>query len=557
MTAMPWCFNVRTSNGARGRAAAILILVLAAAGLGCGGGSPESSGTGLIVSEGIAEPKHLVPSNTSESEGAAVLDALFTPLVDYDRENRPVELAAASISSTDSRVWTIALKPGWTFHNGEPVTADSYINAWNAGAFGPNAHDSNSFFDKIAGYADLNPADARTAPAAKKLSGLVKKDDLTFEVTLAQPYVNFKSMLGYTAFLPLPKAAFDDVANNRLAASAEQAPIGQGPFKMKGTWQHDQLIETEVFADYAGPVKPKVAGIAFKIYQQMPTQYQDLLAGQLDLVKLIPIENMSTAKADLGERFHQSPSSVIQILAFPTFDRRYSKLDIRKAISMAIDRDEIVHAIFLDSQVSLRAFVAPTVPGYRENTCGEACQYNPAKAKALFEAAGGAAAVGGKVEIAYNVDGGHKPWVDATCNQIKKNLGVDCVGNPQPKFAELLAKLKKKQPVGAFRMGWIFDYPVMENYLGPMYGTNGSSNYYGYSNPQFDGLLMSGDKAASPADSIKYYQQAEDLLTRDLPVLPLRYMQNTFGHSTRVTNVTMDLFNRIELLKVEPAASGR
>src|SRR5215213_11845489 len=102
---------------------------------------------------------------------------------------------------------------------------------------------------------------------------------------------------------------------------------------------------------------------------------------------------------------------------------------------MAIDRDEIAHTIFLDSQTSLRSFVSPVVPGYRANTCGEACEFNPAKAKALFQSAGGAAAVGGRIAITYNVDGRHKPWVDATCNQIRKNLGVECAGNPEPKFS--------------------------------------------------------------------------------------------------------------------------
>ena len=77
--------------------------------------------------------------------------------MDYDEHYRPYEVAAKSITTTDNRVWTITLKDGWTFHNGEKVTADSYINAWNAGAWGPNAHDGNSFFDKIVGYADLNP----------------------------------------------------------------------------------------------------------------------------------------------------------------------------------------------------------------------------------------------------------------------------------------------------------------------------------------------------------------------------------------------------------------
>jgi oligopeptide transport system substrate-binding protein len=503
------------------------------------------------VSIGIGEPKSLIPSRANEANAGDVLEALFTKLVDYDAQQRPVELAAESITSRDNRVWTIRLRPDWTFHNGEPVTADSYINAWNAGAWGPNAHEANYFYEKIEGYADLNPVDARTPPAARKLSGLKKIDELTFEVTLAAPYVNFKSMLGYTAFFPLPLAAFEDVDNNVISPRYQEAPIGQGPFRMQGSWQHDQLIEMVRYEDYVGPVRPKVAGLAFKIYQQQTTQYQDLLAGQLDIQSQIPLENIGSARADLGERFKQSPSSTIQFLAFPTFDPRFSKPEIRRAISMAIDRDEIINALFLRSQLPLRSFVSPIVPGYREDICGEACQFNPAAAKALFESAGGATAVGGRIEIAYNVDGGHKPWVDATCNQIRTHLGVTCVGNPQPKFSELLTKVRAKEPVGLFRLGWIFDYPAIENYLGPVYTTTGSSNYYGYSNPEFDRLVATGDAAATPEEALVHYQQAEDILVQDMPVVPLRYSQNNFGHSTRVKNVELDLFSRVKYLQLE------
>lgn len=521
---------------------------------GCGGA--ERAGRGdrsdaFIVSIGIAEPQSLIPSNSTQASGAEVLNALFAPLVDYDANATPYEVAAESITTRDNRVWIVKLRPGWTFHNGEPVTADSYINAWNAGAWGPNAHNANYFFSKIAGYEDLNPVDARTKPKARKLSGLRRIDDLTFEVTLSEPYNNFRAMLGYTAFYPLPLAAFSDLDRNEIDPRFQEAPIGQGPFKMKGVWQHDQLIETVRYENYAGAVKPKVDGIAFKIYQTLTTQYQDLLAGQLDVVPQIPIENLGGAAADLGERFRQSPSSTIQILAFPTFDPRFGKPEIRRSISMAIDRDAIVDTLFLGSQKTLRSFVSPIVPGYRENTCGEACEFNPAKARELFERSGGRRAVGERIEIAYNVDGGHKPWVDATCNQIEANLGVECVGNPQPKFAELLTKARRREPLGMFRMGWIFDYPAMENYLGPLYSTRGSSNYYGYSNPEFDALLQRGYAAATPQEAIALYQRAEDLLARDLPVLPLRYSQNTFGHSTRVRNVELTLFNRTDILKIE------
>src|SRR5581483_12372331 len=93
--------------------------------------SPHSSNPNGVVSIGIAEPEHLIPSNVSDISGGQVLQALFTPLVTYDKDAKPVEAQAASITTADSRVWRIRLKPGYTFHNGEPVTVDSYIRAWN------------------------------------------------------------------------------------------------------------------------------------------------------------------------------------------------------------------------------------------------------------------------------------------------------------------------------------------------------------------------------------------------------------------------------------------
>src|SRR3712207_2194762 len=91
---------------------------------GCsGGGSDEPEATSNTVIIGIGEPQHLIPSNTTESSGAQVLAALYYPLVDFDAQNNPVLVAAESIESPDNKVWTVKLKPGFTFHNGEPFTA--------------------------------------------------------------------------------------------------------------------------------------------------------------------------------------------------------------------------------------------------------------------------------------------------------------------------------------------------------------------------------------------------------------------------------------------------
>jgi oligopeptide transport system substrate-binding protein len=525
-------------------------LGLAACGSGGNGGSGKSN-PNAAVSIQIGEPQHLVPTNTTETSGSQVLAGLFSPLVDYDAQNKPYEVAAQSVASSDNKVWTIKLKDGFTFHNGQKVTSDDYINAWNYGAYAPNGQGASYFFEKIAGYDDLQSVDpdgdgpkAAPAPKAKTMSGLKKVDDQTFTVTLSQPYIDFKTMLGYTAFYPLPKAAFS--APGVLKDSYEQAPIGQGPFKMKGTWQHDAKIEVERYDAYPAE-KPKVQGVEFRIYQQLSAAYADVLGDNLDVIPTIPTENMSSAAADLGDRYKTSPMSSFQFLAFPTFDKNFSSPDVRKAISMAIDRDEITKSVFKGSQQPARSFVSPVLPGYRDNTAGAAGNFNPTEAKKLYQAASGPA----KITISYNGDGGHKDWVDATCNQLKANLGVDCVGSAEPKFADLLTKVEKKQPVGLFRMGWVMDYPSMEDYLGPLYSTNGSSNYYGYSNPEFDKLVKEGSAAPTQQEAIKKYQQAEDILAKDMPVIPLRFGQNVYGSSTKVKNVEMDLFQNVNLTKIE------
>jgi peptide/nickel transport system substrate-binding protein/oligopeptide transport system substrate-binding protein len=527
-----------------------LAATLGLAACGSGGDSGESD-PNATVSVQIAEPQHLISTNTNDSSGNQVLSALFTPLVDYDEQNKPFEVAAESVNSTDNLTWTIKLKDGYTFHNGEKVTADSYINAWNYGAYAPNGQGNSYFFEKIAGYEDLQSKDPdgdgpqkAPEPKAKTMTGLKKVDDLTFTVTLAKPYSEFKTVLGYTAFYPLPAAAFS--APGVIKDGYEDAPIGNGPFKMKGTWQHDAKVEVERYDAFPGE-KPKIAGAEFRIYQQLTAAYADVLSDNLDVDVTVPTESLSTAATDLGDRFQQSPNSSFQFVAFPTFEEEFSKPDVRKAISMAIDRDEITKSIFKDSQISARSFVSPVVAGYRDDTCGEACEFNPAKAKELYQAAGGPA----ELKITYNGDGGHKDWVDATCNQLKANLGVECVGAAEPKFSDLLTKVEGKQPVGLIRMGWLMDYPSMENYLGPLYTTNGSSNYYGYSNPEFDRLVQEGTTAATPDEAVKKYQQAEDILATEMPVIPLRFGQNVYAHSTRVKNVEVDLFQVVDMTKIE------
>jgi oligopeptide transport system substrate-binding protein len=159
------------------------------------------------------------------------------------------------------------------------------------------------------------------------------------------------------------------------------------------------------------------------------------------------------------------------------------------------------------------------------------------------------------VQITYNADGGHKEWVEATCIQLNRNLGIKCVAQAESKLADLLTKVRGKTPgVGMFRLGWVMDYPSMEDYLTPLYSTHGSSNYYGYNNADFDKLVTQGAQQPSADASLKIYQQAEDILAQDLPVIPLRFSQNNFVFSTNVQNVTMDLYGYVNLTEITTSA---
>ncbi|GAA2489835.1 ABC transporter substrate-binding protein [Winogradskya consettensis] len=521
---------------------------------GCsGGGSDDTDASSNSVIIGISEPQHLIPSNTTETSGAQVLAALFYPLVDFDDQNKPELVAAESISSDDNKVWTVKLKPGFTFSNGEAVTSDSYIQAWNYGAYGPNGQGASYFFERIEGYADLQSVDPdgedgpqkAPEPKAKSLTGLKKVDDTTFTVSLTAPFTGWESVMGYSAFYPLPNAAFS--APGVIADGFEDAIVGNGPFKMKGTWQHDSQIEVEKVDGFKGTV-PKIDGINFKIYQDQKAEYADLTAGNLDVQSSIPIESLAAAPGDLGDRFQKSPSSSFQFVGFPTFQKEFQDVNVRRALSMAINRQEMTDQIFLGSQSPATGFVSPAVAGYRDNVCGENCTYNAAEAKALWAAAPTAPK---KIQITYNADGGHKAWVDAMCNQIKQSLAIECTGVGEPKFADLLTKVEKKSPVGLIRLGWVMDYPLMENYLGPLYGTGGSSNYYGYSNKKFDDLVAEGSKAATPEEAITKWQAAEDILATDMPVIPLRFGQNVYGFSEKVSNVKVDTQTRVDLYNIE------
>ena len=514
---------------------AALALTLSA----CGGGSNETAGGegdgSYVVTANTTEPQNgLLPANTNEVGGGRVMDLIFTGLVSYDAKGAPVNELAESIETEDSQNYTIKLKAGQTFSDGSPVTAASFVDAWNFGAAAKNAQLNSYFFESIKGFDEVNKEGSKK----DEMEGLKVVDDTTFTVELSQPESDFPLRLGYTAFMPLPEAAFED------PKAFGEKPIGNGPYKLT-EWNHDVNLKLEVNESYEGPREAQNGGIDFKVYQSTDSAYSDLLSNNLDVLDQIPPSSLASYETDLGDRSVNSPYAGNATITIPGYLDHFKQGEEgnlrRAAISRAIDRQLIIDKVYQGGKVKADDFTAPVLEGYSADIPGsEVLDFDAAEAKKLWEQADEISKwdSGDEFSIGYNVDGaGNKEYVEAVVNQLKSNLGINAVAQPFSSFKELREKVTSYKMTGAFRTGWQADYPSLYNFLGPLFGTGAGSNDGKYSSKEFDDKLAEGLSATDPAEGAKIFNEAQEILFKDLPAIPLWYQAVQGGWSENVDNV--------------------
>lgn len=522
-----------------------------------GGDAPErrdaaaaaATDSDAVISYNLTEPANaLVPGDTTEVGGMAVVGALFTGLVAYDPATAaPRNAVAESITSTDSRVWTIKLKPGWQFQDGTRVTAKSFVDAWNYTAYSPNLMKSASYMSHIEGFKQVNNATAdgrqpATLPTAKQMSGLRVVDDQTFTVTLSAPFSAFDLQVGYAAFFPMPASFFAD------RKAFEARPVGNGPFEFVSYTRGKNLV-VKRFDRYSGAQRPKIGGIDYRFYTDLDKAYADVVADKLDYLSFTPWT------ATQGNRIEKDlPSSRrvaykylgYQAIAFPLFDKRYANKQLRQAISMAIDRPALITQIFNGARVPADGLVPPNVRGYVPNQCGELCTYQPQKAKQLFDASG----FTGTITLTSNVDSGNREWVEVVCRSIQETLKNPCVFKPQTTLGALRSALNNRSIRDIYRTAWVAGYPSIENFLNPLFRTNGASNVGQYANPKVDDLLTRADVEATQDQANALYQEAERVALQDMQTVPIWYQSATAAWSSRLRDVQPTMFRELDLFTV-------
>ncbi|AFJ33387.1 peptide ABC transporter substrate-binding protein [Mycobacterium intracellulare] len=506
---------------------------------GCGGGvlSPD-----LVVVNGGEPPNPLIPTGTNDSQGGRILDRLFAGLMSYDATGHPSPEVAQSIDTTDNVNYRVVLKPGWTFTDGSPVTAHSFVDAWNYGALSTNGQLQQSFFSPIDGFDAVAGLTGDGKPTATTMSGLRVINDLEFTVRLKAPTIDFRMRLGHSAFYPLPRAAFRD------RSAFGQHPIGNGPYQLAEgpdgpAWEHNVRIDLRPNPGYRGNRRPHNKGLRFEFYANLDTAYADLLSGNLDVLDTIPPSALPVYKRDLGDKVTSGPAainlSLDTPLRLPHFGGEEGRLR-RLALSAAINRAQISRQIFVDTRSPARDFTARSLPGFDPNIAGnDALDFNPGRARQLWAQADAISAWSGRYAIAYNADAGHQDWVDAVANSIKNVLGIDAAGAPQPTFAGFRTQITNRSIATAFRAGWQGDYPSMIEFLAPLFATGAGSNDVGYSSREFDAALATAEAAPDIAQATRLANDAQRILFHDMPVVPLWNYISVLGWSAEVSNVTV------------------
>jgi len=519
-------------------------VALVATGCGGDGGSGGSGGGSGVLTASWGDPQNpLEPANTNEVQGGKVLDMTFRGLKRYDPETgKANDMLADKIETSDSQNFTVTVKDGWTFSNGEKVTAKSFVDAWNYAASLKNNQKNAYFFSYIDGFAKTHPEDG-SAQTADTLSGLKVTGPLTFTIKLSQKFSTFPDTLGYNAFVPLPQTFYTD------HAGWLKKPVGNGPYTIDSYTKGSQM-SLKKRDDYPGADKAQNDGVTLKVYTDNNTAYTDLMAGNLDLVDDVPASQLKNVKSDLGDRYLNTPAGIIQTLAFPFYDKNWNKAGsekVRQGLSMAINRQQITDTIFEKTRTPATDWTSPVLGetgGYKAGLCGDACKYDPAAAKKLIQEGGGLP--GGQVKISYNADtGSHKQWVDAVCNSINNALGNDkaCVGNPVGTFADFRNQITQHKMSGPFRAGWQMDYPLIQNFLQPLYYTDASSNDGQWSNKDFDKLVDSANAETDTGKAVDDFQKAEEVLRDNMGAIPLWYQNGSAGYSDRLSNVKLNPFS--------------
>lgn len=512
------------------------------------GDEPQQGGS---MSFYIGEPAYIDPYNAQETEGMQVTQVLFDSLTDFDELDPSKVIASAAESwepNADATVWTFKLNPNGKYSDGTAVKAQDFVFAWNR-IVNPNTINTSTgnpdpsvigyHLGYIAGYDDV------VGGKATEMSGLKAVDDTTLEVTLSQPFADFEYVVAHPSLGPVPeKFVMEGVpsGSGETTVSYGDMPIGNGPFKMAEPWKHNQYIKVVRNDNYYAD-KPYLDGVEFKIFKDPETAYTEFEAGNLDFTqigegKIKDAETKYGLSADgytvnPGEQVLLGAETSTYFLILNNNDELLKNKDLRRAISLAVNRQAICDVVFEGTREPADNILPPGIAGYEEGAWAEA-KYDVEAAKKALADAGYPEGKGlDTLQLSFNSGGGHEKIMELVQADLKA-IGV----NTEFSSADFPVYLKQldegKHQVA--RLGWVADYPIAYNFLYALFDSNSGDNKSAYKNPAVDSAIADAEKITDSAERLAAFQEISKTIGADLPVAPLMFYKHHHVGSDRIND---------------------
>lgn len=476
----------------------VLILALLAI-AGCGPSDRTAGPADALVRINEDEVKSLDPQKISDLTSLRVASDLYEGLTRY-RADGTVEagLAERWRASANGLTWTFRLRDGLRFSDGAPLTAGAVAGSLRR---------------------LLDPATAApNATLFTMVSGVDAPDDRTLVLRLSEPFPAILELLAHpsAATLPLHQIARD-------AAGWTAAPAASGPYRL-ARWQLHSRLDLAANPAYWDAANVRAKTLAFLPIDDDQTAIRRFRAGQAHTLGDFPASQLPLLRARLGGAVRIAPYRGSYYWVFNTRRPPFDDARIRRALSMAVDRDKIVGKLLGQGNPPAYGVVPPGLGGYgaavRPTWAGWPMARRLAEARRLLAAAGHGPDRPLVIEARFNSDVDHRR-IGIALGSFWAPLGVQLrLFNTE---ATLHFAALKTGDFTLARSGWIGDLSAAENFLAIHRGDAGALNYSGYRSDAYDAALAAGLAEPDPTRRNAKLARAEAILVEDAPVLPIYF----------------------------------
>lgn len=483
--------------------------------------APSRPVRGGILKVAVRDLSTLDPAKARGRGAFTVISQVFDSLTAIDPRTGTLQPAAASSwrSSPTGKTWRFKLARR-TFHDGRRVTAKDFERAFDRIARKRTDSDAAFQLEQVAGFRALH-----TLGRGRALSGVVARGS-TLKITLSRPFRELPFLLAHPALGPLhPRYA-------RSLKGISRKPIGNGPFRVDSS-RAGREATLSVYEDYRGNAG-YLDGLEFRVAGTLDEGWRlfDDGDGEVDVAD-VPARSLAAARARYDEGGF---TPVWATLSFgPNLKlRKYRKPEVRKAISLAIDRKAIASTVYGNTKDPATGIVPRGVRGFRENVC-TVCEQDVRRARGLIRSAFGRKPP--TIRIDHLDDDASKLVATAVGNDLKGiGLKVRLRSYGKAKYFRLLSK----GTPDLAELGWISDVPTQDGFLAQQLGRTSSNNSTGYRNAGFERLIAKARRTRDGRARLVTYRKAEIRALRTMPLVPIVFFRNRTAASERVNGFWLD-----------------